>query len=129
VLPAGSAPAASTFKPANDTEIPGQSADNYAGEGGAGTTTSAADTITGATSADVHTGLGHPGSGQSSKELHDNSKGEGSGLQGVGAESAPQHGVDARDSMGQKADGTKDFSQVGSHGASETKVPGQKNTQ
>ncbi|TFK47499.1 hypothetical protein OE88DRAFT_1810975 [Heliocybe sulcata] len=32
--------------------------------------TSVGDTLTGATSKDVHTGLGHPGSGQTSKELH-----------------------------------------------------------
>ncbi len=31
---------------------------------------SAGDTLTGATSADVHRGLGHPGSGMSSAEMH-----------------------------------------------------------
>lgn len=36
----------------------------------------------------MHTGLGHPGQGQSSSELHDNSKGGGQGLVGVsGSES------------------------------------------
>ncbi|KAI9065625.1 hypothetical protein FKP32DRAFT_1567596 [Trametes sanguinea] len=34
------------------------------------TPTSAADTLTGATSRDVHDGLGHPGSGMSSAEMH-----------------------------------------------------------
>ncbi|CDO75764.1 hypothetical protein BN946_scf184921.g40 [Trametes cinnabarina] len=34
------------------------------------TPTSAADTLTGATSQDVHNGLGHPGSGMSSAEMH-----------------------------------------------------------
>jgi len=121
VLPAGSAPTGNTFKPNPIGEVPGQSADNYAGQGGVGTTTSAQDTITGASSSDVHKGMGHPGQGQSSKELHDNSTGGGAGLQGVGAESAPAHGIDAREN--------KDFSQVGSHGAAETKVAGQKGTQ
>ena len=36
------------------------------------TPTSASDTMTGATSADVHSGYGHPGSGMSSSELHHN---------------------------------------------------------
>jgi hypothetical protein len=51
--------------------------------------TSAADTLTGATSADVHTGYGHPGDGMSSKERH-GGKGKhvGSGLEGVGANSS-----------------------------------------
>jgi hypothetical protein len=33
----------------------------------------ASDTISGATSADVHTGIGHPGQGQTSSELRDGS--------------------------------------------------------
>jgi len=49
------------------------------------TWTSAQDTIVGATSADVHTGYGHPGSGQTSKELHGERKKERNGLVGVGA--------------------------------------------
>jgi len=80
-LPAGSAPSANTFSPnpdANDAPV------NTSG------TSSAQDTITGATSADVHTGLGHPGQGQSSSELHDGSKKSG-GLQGVGAGGAVSH--------------------------------------
>lgn len=32
--------------------------------------TKASDTLTGATSSDVHAGLGHPGQGQTSSELH-----------------------------------------------------------
>ena len=52
-------------------------------------TTAAQDTLPGSTSADVHTGLGHPGAGQSSAEMrHDGQKGRknpGQGLQGVGA--------------------------------------------
>jgi hypothetical protein len=44
---------------------------------------SASDTLQGATSADVHTGLGHPGQGQTSSELHDGSRGGGQGLAGL----------------------------------------------
>jgi hypothetical protein len=44
----------------------------------------ASDTLQGATSADVHTGLGHPGQGQTSSELHDGSR-VGQGLAGLAA--------------------------------------------
>lgn len=74
VLPAGSAPASRTFKPNPVDDIPSQG------------TTSAADTLTGASSSDVNTGIGKPVDGQSSKELrHDGGKSQGSGLEGVGA--------------------------------------------
>jgi hypothetical protein len=43
----------------------------------------ASSTITGATSADVHTGLGHPGQGQSSHELRHGEKKGGQGLSGL----------------------------------------------
>ncbi|KAH7136692.1 hypothetical protein B0J13DRAFT_625338 [Dactylonectria estremocensis] len=44
---------------------------------------------TGATSADVHKGLGHPGEGQTSQELHGGKrKRAGAGLEGVGASSS-----------------------------------------
>jgi hypothetical protein len=42
----------------------------------------ASDTLQGATSGDVHTGLGHPGQGQSSSELRDGSS-KGQGLTGL----------------------------------------------
>jgi len=42
----------------------------------------ASDTLQGATSGDVHTGLGHPGQGQTSQELHDGSS-KGQGLTGL----------------------------------------------
>ena len=62
---------------------------------------SALDTIGGATSGDVHTGLGHPGSGQSSAEIrHDGQKGRknpGQSLQGVGASTQEFKTVDASD--------------------------------
>ncbi|OJD30773.1 uncharacterized protein BKCO1_5600032 [Diplodia corticola] len=80
-LPAGTAPASSTHAPQNDPEIaPGS--------------TTALDSLPGATSGDVHTGLGHPGSGQTSQELHhDGNRG---GLAGVGA-TDKQSTVDAHD--------------------------------
>ena len=66
-LPAGSAPKADTYTP--NPDINNQK-----------TFTSASSTLVGADSGSVHTGLGHPGQGQSSSELHDNSKqGGGSG--------------------------------------------------
>lgn len=90
-LPPGSAPADRTFKPNPISEVPGQ-ADNASVErdhGKESTKTTASDTLGGATSGDVHTGLGHPGQGQTSSELrHDGehtSKKHGGGLAGVGA--------------------------------------------
>ncbi|EJP65424.1 hypothetical protein BB8028_0006g10510 [Beauveria bassiana] len=61
--PPGTAPASQTFRPNPQGQIPAGSED---GSNGA----KASSTIAGATSADVHQGLGHPGSGQTSKELH-----------------------------------------------------------
>lgn len=53
----------------------------------ADTATSAQDTLPGATSADVHTGIGHPGSGQSSAEVEHDGKShrarDRQGLQGL----------------------------------------------
>jgi hypothetical protein len=43
----------------------------------------ASSTITGATSADVHTGLGHPGQGQTSNELRHADTRKGHGLTGL----------------------------------------------
>lgn len=83
-LPAGSAPASNTFAPQTQGDVPGQTFNSASGvDGGAGQT-SASDTLVGATSGQVNTGYGHPGQGQSSKELHDNTKQSG-GLQNVGA--------------------------------------------
>lgn len=71
-LPAGSAPPSKTFTP--NPDLNNQK-----------TFTSASSTLVGADSGSVHTGLGHPGSGQSSSELHDNSKQSGGsgGLAGL----------------------------------------------
>ena len=73
--------------------MPGQ-ADNASVErdhGKESTKTTASSTLVGATSGDVHKGLGHPGQGQTSNELrhdggHTSSK-QGGGLAGVGAPS------------------------------------------
>ncbi|KAI5201837.1 hypothetical protein E4T39_05006 [Aureobasidium subglaciale] len=74
-LPAGTAPAASTFQYNNE-------ADATPAQGGV----SASDTIGGATSQQVHTGLGKPVQGQSSAELHHDGqshrKNPGTGLDG-----------------------------------------------
>jgi hypothetical protein len=53
---------------------------------------SASSTLTGASSADVHTGLGHPGQGQTSNELRHPDKKGGSGLAGL-AEGVGQGGA------------------------------------
>lgn len=77
-LPAGTAPADRTFKPNPTNDVPLTQSNPDAGS-----------TIQGSTSADVHTGLGHPGQGQTSAELrHDGShtsKKQSAGLEGVGA--------------------------------------------
>lgn len=87
MVPPGTADPAHTFAPNPTDETP--------------TTASAADTLTGATSADTHKSSGAPGSGQSSKELHDNS-GSRSGLEGTGA----KHAVSAQDVESNKKDFT-----------------------
>jgi hypothetical protein len=60
-VPAGSAPASSTYTPNPDLNNQKMYQD-------------ASTTLQGATSADVHTGLGHPGQGQTSSELRDNTR-------------------------------------------------------
>lgn len=91
-LPPGSAPAERTFKPNAGSEVPGQANNDLTerSHGKESTKTSASDTLGGSTSSDVHTGLGHPGQGQTSRELrHDkNVGGHGGGLAGVGASAA-----------------------------------------
>ncbi|KAI4168439.1 MAG: hypothetical protein LQ348_007496, partial [Seirophora lacunosa] len=78
-LPPGSAPADRTFKPNNISEVPGQ-ADNpdvLRSHGKESTQTTAESTLGGATSGDVHQGLGKPIQGQSSSELHGGKAGAG----------------------------------------------------
>lgn len=90
-LPAGSAPADRTFQPNTTSEVPGQ-ADNenvLRSHGKESTYTSASDTLGGTDSGAMHTGLGHPGQGQTSSELrHDGDKHRNrqrAGLEGIGA--------------------------------------------
>ena len=96
-LPPGSAPPENTFQPNPINETPGQANndDVLRGHGKESTKVSASDTIGGATSADVHTGYGHPGQGQTGA---DNQHGRGGGLAGVGASGlqAELGGVDER---------------------------------
>ncbi|KAK5166656.1 uncharacterized protein LTR77_008200 [Saxophila tyrrhenica] len=74
-LPAGSAPASRTFQPNNASEIPPQAnmSDRSDPES---VQAHASDTIPGATSGSVNTGLGKPMQGQTSNEMrHDGEKG------------------------------------------------------
>ncbi|TVY56159.1 hypothetical protein LCER1_G003310 [Lachnellula cervina] len=107
-LPAGTAPAENTFQPNTQSSIPGQANNpNISKE----TWTSAQDSLPGATSADVHTGIGHPGSGQTSNELHGTEKKERSGVAGRGG----SDGTDTVRERGQDIDfpkGTKGYSGV-----------------
>merc|ERR1712225_54964 len=85
-LPAGSAPSDRTFKPNTQNEIPGQAMNpNISKE----TWTSADSTLGGATSKDVHQGLGQP-MPQGRKELHhggsEPGKRERTGVAGRGGE-------------------------------------------
>lgn len=73
-LPPGSAPSDRNFKPHPVNTIPptSEAADNNNNKDPDAATTSASDTLTGATSRDVYTGLGKPVQGQSSAELEHN---------------------------------------------------------
>ncbi|KXH61824.1 hypothetical protein CSAL01_12786 [Colletotrichum salicis] len=83
--PAGTAPKENTFQPQNAQENPGQALNPEA------TAYTAAHDFPGATSGDVHTGLGKPMQGQTSAELHGTNLGrrdkESAGLEGVGTSS------------------------------------------
>ncbi|OQU95379.1 hypothetical protein CLAIMM_01598 isoform 2 [Cladophialophora immunda] len=90
-LPPGTAPANATFQPNPTGEVPGQAfnenVDRTHGE--EGVRTDPLSTLPGATSADVHQGLGHPGQGQTSTELrhegHHTASKATSGPEGAGA--------------------------------------------
>lgn len=74
VLLAGTAPTSKTFEPSNEADVPA-------------TGVTAADTLGGADSAQVHQGYGHPGSGMSSSEARHDGKShrasDKSGLEGL----------------------------------------------
>ncbi|KAL8836934.1 MAG: hypothetical protein Q9170_002734 [Blastenia crenularia] len=83
-LPPGSAPTDRTFKPNNISEVPSQAnnPDVLRSHGKESTHTTASSTLGGATSGDVHHGLGKPVPGQNVSD-------RGGGLVGVGASGAP----------------------------------------
>ncbi|QIW96171.1 hypothetical protein AMS68_001689 [Peltaster fructicola] len=89
-LPAGTAPPEHTFKPNNAQETP---VDPENAQGVA----SASDTIVGATSGDVHKGLGHPGSGQTSAELKGHNVDKKGGIEARGGTASAADLVDERD--------------------------------
>ncbi|KAI9709117.1 MAG: hypothetical protein M1820_003563 [Bogoriella megaspora] len=100
-LPAGTAPRDRTFAPNANNEAPPLQ-DYSSNVDPEAERTSAADTLGGATSGDVHTGLGHPGQGQSSAERHHDGqshrKHQGNELAGLsGAQTQGERVVDGRD--------------------------------
>ncbi|PYH94862.1 hypothetical protein BO71DRAFT_324491 [Aspergillus ellipticus CBS 707.79] len=88
--PPGTAPASSSFRPNPVGEVGSQALNPNVerAHGKERVKTSAGDTLMGATSKDVYTGLGHPGSGMTSQELHHDGqsgrKGQSAGLEQVG---------------------------------------------
>jgi len=96
-LPPGSAPPERTFQP--------QNLEARARGAGEEVLPTGTEGMPGATSADVHTGLGHPGQGMTSTELrHDGQQGRkkaGDGLAKFGA-AGEQRGADARLDEGQR---------------------------
>jgi hypothetical protein len=96
-LPPGTAPAGSSYQPNPIHEIPSQAnnEDILRSHGKESKFTKPLDTFPGATSRDVHTGLGKPPVGQSSVEQrHDGQHGrkkETSGYEGVGKSGHPKH--------------------------------------
>ncbi|KAL9114380.1 MAG: hypothetical protein Q9187_007472 [Circinaria calcarea] len=91
-LPPGTAPKDRTFAPNPIGEIPSQANNDLAdrSHGKESTVTSAESTLGGATSADVHQGLGKPLQGQTKREQRDGWKDKaGTGIIGRGASGAP----------------------------------------
>lgn len=89
-FPQGTAPASNSYTPdSNDVASQANNPDVLRSHGKESTYTSAADTLMGATSADVNTGFGKPLQGQTGIELaHDGQHGrkkQPAGLAGVGA--------------------------------------------
>lgn len=119
-LPPGSAPSDRTFKPNFANAIsPASEADNNDKDPGA--TTSASDTLGGATSGDVYAGLGKPVQGQSSAELEHNGyphrKRPETGLVGVASGVyATDHRVDDGELPGQRALEKEEGVQAGKRG-------------
>lgn len=89
-VPEGTAPKENLFQPNPEETVPGQTTEmSGRSHGKESTHTTASSTLGGATSGDVHKGMGKPAVGQTSAELrHEGDphrKHHGSGLTGVGA--------------------------------------------
>ncbi|KAI9850931.1 MAG: hypothetical protein M1838_004817 [Thelocarpon superellum] len=100
-IPAGTAPADRTFAPNTSSKVPGQGLDSSAMDNDdPDASTSAGDTLGGASSAEVHQGLGQPVQGQTSNELrHDGqhtSSRQRLGTAGLGASDGGLQGADSR---------------------------------
>lgn len=87
-LPPGSAPSSKTFAP--------NTSDVQADPSQINTEAQTAAAVPGSTSGDVHTGLGHPGSGMTSQELHNKTQ-QRQGVEGAGARGVLQSGIDTSD--------------------------------
>lgn len=102
-LPPGSAPESQTFKPNPIDETPGQNNNPDAADTGL-----AANDMPGATSRDVHTGLGQPGSGQTSASLAHDGKGkrekEPQGLTGQAEGGSGMHGDESAEARRLQSD-------------------------
>jgi hypothetical protein len=99
--PPGTAPKENTFGPNTESTIPGQALNP---DMNPEFRTSATGTLLGATNANFHTGYGHPGSGQTSSELHGQKKKERSGLEGVGRRRSIRCACDRRAGRGARQD-------------------------
>ncbi|KAL1958429.1 hypothetical protein VTO42DRAFT_4530 [Malbranchea cinnamomea] len=99
-VPPGTAPQENLFQPNPTETVPSQALNEQPGPGIETTQTTASSTLGGATSQDVHKGMGKPVIGQTSAELrHEGQahrKHPGTGLEGVGASETGTRGVDAR---------------------------------
>ncbi|KAK9420835.1 putative SMP domain-containing protein [Seiridium unicorne] len=114
VFPAGTAPEEFSHQPNAEGEVPGQQFNEFSTE-----STSASETLGGATSQTVHTGLGKPVQGQEEREKRGahvrTNKKEGTGLEGVGAsvgiDSVRQKGADLPEgvSKGTRGKGSDDY--------------------
>ena len=121
-IPAGTAPAERTFEPNTTSAIPSQALNDQQDPS---TYTSASSTLSGATSADVYTGLGKPLQGQTSVEQrHEgqhhrkNPGGHGAGLVGVGANTvqAGNQNADERVQESQRALEREEGTEAGKRG-------------
>lgn len=119
--PPGTAPKEASFQPRPVGEIPGQAFNAAADE--SETRTSAADTLGGATSAQVDFGYGKPMSGMTSKEKHGVEKRDRNGLTGVGANDKNNVFDTARSKGADLPDGVEKGMRTGNYTGAEDKLP------